>query len=211
MTRCFVMFGLGAVALVVGSTGWVERSSCSAKETKAARRTPGTVAVLDVTRLFKESKQFNAAMQKLKADVKKAEEKVKSNRDKLKTQREEMEKLPSGSEERMKREEYQGKLEAALEASTSFQKKAFLSREARIYFDFYKRLEDEVAAYAKEQRIDTVIRIAVQEADVNDAQSVLTYINRPVVWYSPASDITLAIVARLESPKRDSGEDEDSE
>ena len=106
-------------------SGLGERSRCSAKETKTARRTTGGVAVLDVNRLFKESKQFNAEMEKMKADVKKAEEKVKSDREKLKSQREEIEKVPVGSEERMKQEEYQNKLEAALEATTSFQKKPF--------------------------------------------------------------------------------------
>ncbi len=146
-------------------------------------------------------------MEKMKGDVTKAETKVKAEREKLKSQREELEKLPAGSDERMKQEEEQNKLEAALEASVALQKKTFITREARVYLDSYKRMEAEVAAYAKQQGIDTVIRVAEQTADISNAQTVLTYINRPVVWYSSATDITSAIQARLDSQKA-AGQDE---
>jgi Skp family chaperone for outer membrane proteins len=207
MTRHFVAAGFVAAVLVIGLIGGGERSDCSAKESKAARRAPGAVVVLDVTRFFKDSKQFNAEMNRMKDDVKKAEDRVKRNREKLKSQREEMEKLPAGSEERMQQEENQSKLEAALTASISFQKTTFLAREARIYLDVYKRLETEVAAYAKANGIDTVIRVADQPPNDNDPQNVLQRINRPVVWYSPATDITSIIEERLESHKPESGED----
>ena len=169
MTRSYVAIGLVGVALIIAGTGGGERGLCSAKETKTARRTPGIVAVLDVARLFKDSKQFKAEMEKMKGDVTKAETKVKAEREKLKSQREELEKLPAGSDERMKQEEEQNKLEAALEASVALQKKTFITREARVYLDSYKRMEAEVAAYAKQQGIDTVIRVAEQTADISNA------------------------------------------
>jgi Skp family chaperone for outer membrane proteins len=201
MNRRYVMIGLVGAALILGVAASAEHGAWAAKESQNPPRVPIAVAVLDVNRFFKELKPFKTGLEKLKADVKKAEEKVKSDRDKLKSQREEIEKLSAGSDDRTKQEDEQNKLEAALDASISLQKKTFLSREADLFRVFYQRLEDEVAAYAKAHGIGVVVRITNEPLDSRKADSVLTYINRPVVWFSPEADITTIICDRIENRK----------
>ncbi len=201
MNRHYVVIGSVAAASLIGLAGLAEHGAWGAKETQNSRQAPIAVAVLDVTRLFKESKQFKTGMEKLTADVKKAEEKVKSDRDKLNSQREETEKLPAGSDDRTKQEDEQNKLEAALNASIELRKKTFLNRESTVYRVFYQRIENEVAAYAKERGIGVVVRITNEPLDPRKADSVLTYINRPVVWFSPEADITTIICDRIENCK----------
>jgi Skp family chaperone for outer membrane proteins len=171
---------------------------CSAEDAAKPTTRKGTVAVLDITAIFKESKRFNAEMTKMKDDVAKATENVKKEQDKIKAQTEELEKLPSGSEERLKQEEYIAKVQAALAASVNLQKQTFLRREAAVYYDIYKRIDAEVETYAKENGIEVVIRTAKQTVDSSKPDSVLSYVNKPVVWTSPEADITAAIAERLE-------------
>ena len=107
MNRHYVVIGSVAAASLIGLAGLAEHGASGAEGNSNSRQAPIAVAVLDVTRLFKESKQFKTGMEKLTADVKKAEEKVKSDRDKLNSQREETEKLPAGSDDRTKQEDEQ--------------------------------------------------------------------------------------------------------
>jgi Skp family chaperone for outer membrane proteins len=187
-----------AATLIVAVAASAELNPCLAKDGDKPKQARGTVAVLDLNRIFKESKRFKAAMEKMKSDVDKAEKKVKDQRDKIKAQRDELEKLPADSDDRMKKEEDQSRLEAALAASLSLQKKTFLMREARLYLDLYQIIESEVAAYAKEHGVDVVLRINSEPADANKPDSVLQQINRPTVWYSPDADITAIISERVE-------------
>jgi Skp family chaperone for outer membrane proteins len=194
--HCFAIV-LITTALALGLT---EPRPCFGKDTEKPKHGPRSVVVLNVSRLFKESKQFTTAMEKMKAEVVKAEENVKKQHDKLKSQREEMEKLPIASDERMKQEEQISKVEAALAASVSFQKGVFLRQEAGIYLSFYRRIDAEVEAYANKNNIDLVLRTNDQTAlDASKPDSVLQYINRPVVWSSADADITSIIAERIAS------------
>jgi Skp family chaperone for outer membrane proteins len=187
-----------AAALTIGL---LASNPGSTEETTKPKHAHGSVVVLDITRLFKDSKQFKTQMESMKADVHKAEENFKNERDKIKTKREELEKLPAGSEDYLKQEEYLSKVEAAMTASVSLQKTTFLRREAAIYMNFYKRIEAEVEAYAKENGIDIVLRMQNDTADASKPESILQHLNRDIVWASPDADISTAISERLDRHK----------
>jgi Skp family chaperone for outer membrane proteins len=191
------------------ATGLAQHNPCLGKEATTSRHAPTVVVVLNVGKLFTESKQFTAELAKMKAEVTKAEENVKKQRDKLKTQREEMEKLPVTSEERSKQEEQLSKVEAALAASVTFQKGAFLRQEAAIYANFYQRVQNEVEGYAKEAKIDLVLRTKDQTFDASKPDSILQHINRDVVWTSADADITAVIAERLANHKDLPHDDDD--
>jgi Skp family chaperone for outer membrane proteins len=198
-----VTYSRAAVVLAATTLAIARLASipCFADEPAKPQKARQTVAVLDLSSIFKESKQFKDDMEKMKADVTKAEENVKKERDKIKAERDAMEKLPAGSEDYAKKEEYLSKVEAALAASLNLQKGTFLKREAALYLNFYKRIEAEVDAYAKEKGIDIVLRTNNDPVDANKPDSVLTHINRPIVWTSPDLDITSIIAERLEKHK----------
>lgn len=194
MKRGRVVVVVGVAVLAAGLL-WNPCFGDKAAKPKANR---GVVAVLDVSSVLKENKSFKADIEQMKADVKKAEENVKKERDKIKAEREEMEKLPAGSDESLKKEEYLSKVEAALTASISLQKNTFLRREAAVYYSHYMRIVAEIESYSKENGIDIVMRTNNDAADVNRPDNVLARINRPIIWVSPELDITSIIAERVE-------------
>jgi Skp family chaperone for outer membrane proteins len=145
-------------------------------------------------------------MTKMQAEVAKAEADVKRENEKLKTQRDESQKLLPGSDERSKRDEQVNKIEAAIGAHVAFQKKMFIQQEAAIYYKRYHEIVSELEAYARANGIDVVIRKNNSPADVTKPDEVLRELNQSPVWAAPGTDITAAIVKRLNDHKDDSAE-----
>jgi Skp family chaperone for outer membrane proteins len=204
MTRYHAPVVLIAAALTLGLVGpsfCHGQQTWQKEETAKPKHRRQTVVVLNVTRLYKESKQFKTEMEKMKADVAKTEENVRRQHDEIRSQREEMETLPATSDERLQKEEHLSKAEAAMAVSVSSRKKTLLKREAAIYLDFYTRVEAAIEAYVKENKIDLVIRTSDETLDVGKPDSVLQHINRPVIWASADADITSIIAERMADHK----------
>ena len=214
-----IAIALMDTALLIGLAGWSGAARCiaeeAAKEASPAKPAPTAVAVMDVSRVFKDSKRFTAEMEEMKADVKKAEERFNRERDEIKSAREQEENLVAGSEKRIKEEDRLDKLDAALAASAGILKKTFTRREADIYNRTYDRIEAEVAAYAKENRIGVVIRVNSEPMDLSNPENIRQRVTKPVVWFSPKTDITSIISERLDraidaSGKNASKEEDDT-
>jgi Skp family chaperone for outer membrane proteins len=82
------------------------------------------------------------------------------------------------------------------------QRKEFLIREAKIYYQVYQEIVKEVEMFAAANGISTVLRISGDQVDANDPQQVLANINKQVIYSSHNMDITGAILDRL---NRDGG------
>ena len=87
--------------------------------------------------------------------------------------------------------------EANLSVKVQLQRKEFLGREAKIYLTVYKEIEDEVKYYCQNKGIDIVLRFNGDPADVDKPDSVLSFINKPVVYYDANRDITKPILDTL--------------
>jgi Skp family chaperone for outer membrane proteins len=198
MTRYCTPACLIAAALTLGLVG---SDFCYGQEAAKPKQRRKAVVVVNVGRLYKESQQFKAEMEKMKAEVAKTEESVRRQRDEITSQREEMEKLPATSDQRLKKGEHLSKAEATMATSIGSRKKAFLKREAAIYLDLYKRIEAEIGAYVKENKVDLVIRTSDETLDTSKPDSVLQHINRPVIFASADTDITSIIAERIASHK----------
>jgi Skp family chaperone for outer membrane proteins len=206
MTRHRITIVLVGAALSIGlaESGLLShRRADGATERKTGRK---MVVSLDVNQVFKENRRFKAAMAKMQAEVAKAEADVKREREKLKTQVDESQKLPPGSDERSKRDEQVNKIEAAINAHIAFQKKMFVQQEAAIYYKAYHELLREVEAYARANGIEVVIRAINSPADVTKPEEVLREVNQSLIWAAPGTDITAAIIERLNARKDDSVE-----
>jgi Skp family chaperone for outer membrane proteins len=208
MTRHrFSVVLIGSVVFV----GLVGLKLFSAEEAAKPKKAQAAVVVINVNRIFKESKTFTKEVEELKKEVKEAEEQVKKERDSIKSQTEDLEKFTAGSDERNEKEEYLSKLQAALAASIGLQKSKFLRRESAIYLETYQRVEAELAAYAKENGIDIVLRLQDDPLDASKPDNVLSRINRQVVWASSDVDITSIIAERLDKSKESPKEDVEKE
>ena len=108
-----------------------------------------------------------------------------------------MQELNKGTTDYNDMEKDLAKRQADLQVQVQLQKNEFLQREAKIYHNVYQEIWQATDYFCKQNRIDMVLRFNGEAVDVNRPDSVLTYINKPVVWYDPGLDITDQILQEL--------------
>lgn len=161
------------------------------------------VAVIDISRIFKESEEFKTKLTELKHDVDEAGEEIKRAQAKITELTNELKTTPLTSPLRRGMEEEVVNLTAKSTAAMQLQKKIFMEREASIYFHTYRRIEKEVNTFAKEHKIYLVLRHQTQEIVESERDSVLQGVNRAVVFQQQI-DITDAILERMKKPAEES-------
>ena len=86
---------------------------------------------------------------------------------------------------------------ANLAVTVQRQRNDFLQREAQIYNTVYQEILQATDYFCKQNSVDLVMRFNGDQVDPQHPESVLTFINRPVVWYQPGVDITPIILKDL--------------
>jgi Skp family chaperone for outer membrane proteins len=76
-----------------------------------------------------------------------------------------------------------------------------LQREAKIYNDTFNEIQNEVNYFCQSQGIAMAMRFSSDTVDESNPESILSSINRPVVWYNPNLDITDFVMQRFVAPK----------
>jgi Skp family chaperone for outer membrane proteins len=156
-----------------------------------------TVALLDVSYIFKNHARFKGMMEDMKADVERAEAQVKSERDAINKLGERLQEFRKGTPDYKQMEEELAKRQADLSVQVTLQKNEFLQREAKIYHNVYQEIWQATDYYCKQNGVDMVLRFNGDPVDVERPDSVLSFINKPVVWYQKQLDITPAILQEL--------------
>jgi len=156
-----------------------------------------SIALLDVNYIFKNHARFKDQMQDMKADVQRAEEKVKAERDRLNKLAEGLQEFRKGTQDYKNMETELAKGQADLAVQVNIQKNEFLQREATIYHNVYQEILQATDYYCKQNGVDMVLRFNGDPVDVQRPDSVLNFINKPVVWYQKNLDITPTILADL--------------
>ena len=179
------------VALIVCSTISVCSNSASAQS-----RPNGSVAVVDVSYIFKNHNGFKQSMERMKDQVKAFEQTLKGKAEQLKTMREALEDFNAGSPEYKQREQDIARRQAQLQADTQLKQKEFLEAEARLYYKTYNLITKEIASFCAREGFSLVLRYNSEKINSEDRASVLQGVNRAVV-YQRNLNITKAILARL--------------
>jgi Skp family chaperone for outer membrane proteins len=163
-----------------------------------ARPTAGPrLALLDVSHIFKNHLRFKAYMDEMKADVERAEAQVKQQDEAIQKMVENLQGYKVGSQDYKALEEEIANRRAKLAIAVQMQRKDFLQREARIYHNVYREIEQELNAFCQSNAIAMVLRFNGEPVDVDKPDSVMVWINRPVVWYNQGLDITQYILDAL--------------
>ena len=155
-----------------------------------------SVALLDVQWLFKQLPQFKQMMDQLKADVEQAEAWAKEESGRIQKLRQGLEAF-RGKPEYNAKEEQIARAQSDLAVKVTMQKREFVQRETRIYYNVYVEIQQEVDKYCAANGIDVVLRFNGDRADPERPDSVLQYVNREVVSYTRHSDITLPILEEI--------------
>jgi len=159
--------------------------------------TGASIAVLDVSYVFKNLPRFKAFMSQMQTDVAAAEADVKKERDALKAEFEQLEQYRSGTPDYKERETQLTRRRAELATRIELQKRDFLQRESKIYNTIYEEMMQEVDYYAANNGIAMVLRFNGDPVDTQKPEDVLRRINQPIVWYPKDRDITPVILERL--------------
>jgi len=184
-----------ASAVFLGAWGWnvlsQERSTAD-----SPHRIP--VALVDVAKVFKEAREFNQQMQKLKGEIEAVEQEVRARTKQMEA---------SGAKETSAtpaaNSVAQAQAQAAkmlADAALLVKRQEFLQKEAAIYAESYGLVEKIVARIGKARDVGVVLRYSNDPINVGDRNSVLQGVNRPIV-YSAVPDLTDEVIAALNEPK----------
>jgi Skp family chaperone for outer membrane proteins len=167
----------------------------------------GGIAIIDMSAIFKQHTGFKTLTTRMRSEVEAAEAELKERRNALNGRVKQLSEMEKGSPGYKELEEELTKANADLQADVALKKKDFLNQEAKIYYDVYREILDSVTRVAQKNRIDLVLRFNGDAIDPNDPQSVLKELNKTVVYYDRAIDITeitLEEVNRSGPPKKNS-------
>ncbi len=155
------------------------------------------VAVIDLKEVFEQHKRFQQMRQQLMNDVQTAESTVKARQEELRALVEQLKALRPGTPEYKNLEADIANREADLKVDINIQKKDFMQREAKIHYHIYREVLQEISHFAQQRRLSAVLRINSEQPDVENPQSILQELNKPVVYYDAAIDITVPILQIL--------------
>ncbi|MGW8255915.1 MAG: OmpH family outer membrane protein [Thermoguttaceae bacterium] len=152
------------------------------------------IALLDVSYLIKHHPRYKAMIDALMADGDKFEAEVNHENASIRQLGEKLNTYRQGSPEHKQMEEEIARRQADLTVKVKLQRNDFLQREAKIYHSVYKEIAQEVEHYCANNNIDMVLKFNGDPVDVDKPGSILSYINKQVVWYDKNRDITPIIL-----------------
>jgi Skp family chaperone for outer membrane proteins len=158
---------------------------------------PPTVALLDIGYIFKKHARMKAMTDSLKNRIEAAEANATSKRNALNTLKAELQQYQPGSPEYSERETAVAQRSTDLAIEVQQLRREFLKEEARIYHTVYQEIQQEVGYYCQSQGVAVVLRFSREEPDLDNPDSILVHINKPVVAYAANLDITDVILSRL--------------
>lgn len=154
------------------------------------------VAVIDINRVFAEHLRFKQEMEFMKKDVEDFEAYLRQQQNRVKHMTEERANFKPTTPDYKRIDLEITQLTSDVNVQTQLKRKEFLQREARIYYNVYTELTNEVADFAMRNGVTLVLRYNSQKIDPEDRTSVLQGVNNSVVFHHDL-DITSFIIERI--------------
>jgi Skp family chaperone for outer membrane proteins len=191
-----------AILAVVVSLGYLLTVAMAQNPSGARAPAAGPrLALLDVSKIFKTHPRFKLQMDEMKRDIQAAEQKVKGEREELaKGFNEGLATFTKGTQQYAEMEEQLANRQAKLQVDIQRTKVDFVQREAMIYHNVYQEIWQATDYFCRQNAIDMVLKFNADAVDVQRPDTVIAFINRPVVWYDPGLDITDAILRDVNRP-----------
>jgi Skp family chaperone for outer membrane proteins len=192
-----------AVLAVALAAWWIGRASGDdAEGVKPAP--PVSVALVDVSRIFKESPRLARLRDDLRQDFDTESVAMKAIGEELKALKARADAAKDDAGEQKKiREEFETKSNEFKAEAQKLQKE-FVTREVELYRLFYADVKAEVERYAKTRGITLVVRWQSTDdplpevTEVKDASQVMSQVNQLVVYHE-SLDITEAVIDQMKA------------
>jgi Skp family chaperone for outer membrane proteins len=176
---CMLQLFIGAMPLF-GQTGGAAAARPIAPV--AARPSGTNVAVIDVGQIFDKHPQFQAQMMGLKKQVEDLDAFMRNEQKRMLQMRDDLQAFTPGSPQYKAKEEEMARLQSDLNVKMALQRKEFVEKEARVYFETYNEVYEIVASVADRNGIGLVLRFNSEDMKAEDRGSVLNGVNRAVVF-----------------------------
>ncbi|MGA2621298.1 MAG: OmpH family outer membrane protein [Thermoguttaceae bacterium] len=162
-------------------------------------RMPGgvNVALVDVAYIFKKHARFKAQREEWRADFMRTQEEFKARSEGMKKQAEHLKDFRPGTPDYKALEEELVDQQAKLQGQTTLKQKEFQQREAKIFYNVYQEILQEVKYYCQANSVGLVLNFNGDAMNSENPEDVGRGVMRPVVFYDPALDITPIILKRL--------------
>ena len=172
---------------------WLSANMTFAED--AARFEKG-IAVVDVTRFFKQCDFFAEEMAKLRDEVSEFGEQMKDHARRMKDFKEERNGVTTDSAEYESLSIEIASVHESGNVEFARRKAEFLRRETDLYARVYKVMLEEIAAVAREKKITLVVRHRTQPMDRFNRDDVLKHLSKDVLFQDDI-DITPDVIERV--------------
>lgn len=154
------------------------------------------IALVDVAKVFKAHSRFNASLEQMKKDAEMFQAMMRTEQEKLAAEAEVLKQIdPKSPEFKAKETEISKKL-AELQVTQSQKGREISEKEARLYFDTYVEVTQQIGNFADRNGIGLVLRFNSEPIDSSNRQSVIEGVNREIV-YQAGRDITNQVIATI--------------
>jgi Skp family chaperone for outer membrane proteins len=161
----------------------------------------GRTVLIDVNRIFKNHARFNAQMKQLKNEADGQDAEMKKKEVNLRNMSRGLQEYNPGGPEYKKLEEQIARASTEWKLEVQNKRREYMQREAKIYNDTYNEVQSEVNYFCQSQGIALVLRFTSDPVDESNPESILSALNKQVVWSNPNLDITDFILQRFAAPK----------
>lgn len=193
-----------ALALLV-AWGGHGASQADAQQPGVRAQGPTNVALVDVNYIFKKHARFKLLMEEMKGDVDRAQAEFKRQAEAINKDAENLANFRPGTPDYRAAEEEVVNRKSKLQGQMALQKKEFLQREAKIYYNVYQEIIQEVQYYCQANNIGLVLSFNGDPINPDNPDDVLRGINNKTVYYSKELDITGFILKRVGAPAAPAG------
>lgn len=188
---------LSCVCLAFAVLATVALSQATAQAPKARAPMPG-LRIIDLKKIFDGYDRFQDETRFLKREVEAREEQLKQLREEMKKIDQQRKELNPSTPEAKDLEARLVRMDSEHRSQLTLGKKEFLEKEAKIYFNVYREVIDEVKLYCQYEGVQLVLRFNDEKMPTaDDPQGVLKELNKTVVHHDPAIDITTLIMNEL--------------
>lgn len=189
----FLAVGVAAMAF------WA--NAAAAQPTSGGRAAPlqgPHIALIDVGKIIKDDPTFKQAMADLDQQRQDAEVRFKKAAERIRADQEMLKASKPGSADYDTRERKVIQDQTQFKVDYEMQKKEFFKEETKILYAAHQRIYRIVEAYADQNGTAVVLKFnSDQPTDLEKTDDLLRDLQRPVMWYHQALDITPIILDAL--------------
>lgn len=159
----------------------------------------GPVAVINLGKLVREHPKFNAQLSQLRNDIQQVEQYLQQQNQEIAKMVDGLKEYNIGSAEYSQLDDQIAKRRVDLDSYVKTQERAVSKERARIQYQAFKEIKQELENYCMQNGISTVMHsVTPTEVNPENPREVGLTMNQTVVWRNPRVDITEKILQRIQ-------------